>query len=202
MAKRLLALALALVMALGLFAIAATANNNAPRITQAPTGVIVLVSGDEYTLRANAVIPQGGARGTLTYEWQIAPRNLTGSIRWQTIGTGQNFVFSSRNNTSIPVVFGDNALWGEYLRVVVTNTFTQGGVQQTAYTASEPFNIQVFSRNAFRQYFSSIRPFRGRVWDTLGYMTINSMLSGIPATVFTIWSVVERNNAMPDRAGQ
>ncbi|MCL2195324.1 MAG: hypothetical protein FWB76_05170 [Oscillospiraceae bacterium] len=201
MAKRILATVLALVMALGLFAVVAAANpNNAPRITQAPSGVLILVSGDEYTLRANAVIPAGGARGTLTYEWQVARRGLFGEGSWETIGTGQNFVFTGRNNTSIPNLVGSGPTWGENFRVLVTNTFTQGGVQQTASTASEPFNIQVYSSSTFRQWFSPMRPYRGRFLDTMGYYALNSILSGLPATVFTWWSVINRRSVISDRA--
>jgi len=199
MAKRTLAILLALAMALGLFAVSAAANvNNNPRITQVPSGVLILMSGDEYTLRGNAVIPAGGARGTLTFEWQVAQRGVFGESSWRTIGTGQNFVFSSGSNTSVPNVIGSGPLWGENFRLLVTNTFTQGGVQQTANTASEPFNIQVYSGNAFRQWMAPVRPYRGQFLDTAAYYTLNLMLSGIPTTVFALMGVVRRSNVRAD----
>jgi hypothetical protein len=146
------------------------------------------------------VIPQGGARGTLTYEWQVARRGVFGEGSWRTIGTGASFVFSSGSNTATPNLVGDGPMWGENFRVVVTNTFTQGGVEQTASTASEPFNIQVYSRNAFRQWLAPLRPYRGRFLDTVGYNIVNNLLAGIPATIFPIWGLIQRNNTRNDRA--
>ncbi|MDR2686257.1 MAG: hypothetical protein LBB75_00770 [Oscillospiraceae bacterium] len=143
--KRVLAIALALVLGLGLLIPAAADDPNAPVITMQPKAEKATVQlGKELKLEALAQLPDG-AKGTLSYAWYAyvtwAPEIDT-TLR--PIATGAK--------VSIPVTqemigFGDTAALasGGPFYVVVTNTYTDGkGKTQKAYAESEPVFITLF----------------------------------------------------------
>jgi len=151
--KRILSIALALLLALALLAPMAFAEDetdpNAPVIDVQPQEIGGVKVGKTFTLTVQARLPEG-VDGTLSYQWINAASGTS-------IATG--------TSATLTAVFGENGIGDDdlenplystsYYYVVVTNTYEEGGVTKTASTQSETVTVTVINtlRGAGLRYF-------------------------------------------------
>jgi hypothetical protein len=130
--KRVLSIALALLLGLGLLAPMASAavDPNAPVITKQPSSSLKYIkTGKSFTLTVQADLLIG-AEGTLSYAWYESPGN-------QLIATGSaaRITATASNGSMFP---------SSYYYVVITNTYNdENGDQQTASIQSDTVEVGV-----------------------------------------------------------
>jgi len=152
--KRLLSIALALLLGLAVLApgVMAEDDPNAPVITKQPTtkfrfSIPYVQAGTPLAIEALAVLPEGAKQGTLSYawydyDWQPGDTKLpvtTGASA--SIPTTEDMLFKAIEATGIKSAYADL----NYC-VVVTNTwFDDEQTQQSTFIKSEVVKVKLFA---------------------------------------------------------
>ena len=151
MAKRILSIALALVLALGLFvpamAVEAEVNPNAPIITRQPVAPSIMLSGNNLVLEIQAALPEG-ADGDISVAWYMATIAIELDSGWQSelVGTGIRIEIPASAFVSY-FISSDIPMGNFVVYAVVTNTFLDEDEQtQTASIKSNEVSVTVMPR--------------------------------------------------------
>ena len=177
MTKRILCIVLTFTMGLALLiptAATTPTDPNAPIITKQPkTSQIVIRDGKDVKLEVEACLPDG-VEGTLSYAWydyDWQPGDTTTPV-----ATGAKTTVravcpfeKAMNEQRWDIIIGVGGLDLPAVPycVVVTNTYTEGGVEKTAYTKSENMDVTIYPGVAL-MFKLSLIPFKP-VYDMVGF---------------------------------
>jgi len=153
-AKRVLSIALALLLGVGLLVpgVSAAADPNAPVITKVPEFPASVRLGERFVVEIEAALPDG-VNGIITYAWYLSGATLPNTL----LGTGPRLEQQITPDIA-------SATGYVRIRVVVTNTWIDGGIERSA-------SVEHISENIARESH----------WLVTGIINVLSFLVFLPA---------------------